>query len=218
MGDISTTLTAGLYGRFFRRGSTSTDVSDQYVIPVLDRVVSYRGRAGSYRTPGLAGTVGQKLFAIHNATGSAVIVDVEAISVDVYQTAARVVAPPILRLHRFTALPTGGASLGKVAEDTTMTSSTSVTLWQAASADGTGVTLNVTIPAASILTQEPVARALTLVGYEQFDRADYLDKGPITLRALEGIVVNLDYTVATSNPTTDMYTCNVRWSEYTRPA
>lgn len=218
MGDISTTLTAGLYGRFFRRGTASTDVSDQYVIPVLDRVVSYRGRAGSYRTPGLAGTVGQKLFAIHNATGSAVIVDVEAISVDVYQTAARVVAPPILRLHRFTALPTGGASLGKVAEDTTMTSSTSVTLWQAASADGTGVTLNVTIPAASILTQEPVARALTLVGYEQFDRADYLDKGPITLRALEGIVVNLDYTVATSNPTTDMYTCNVRWSEYTRPA
>jgi hypothetical protein len=218
MGDVEATA-AGQDFRGYRRGGSAGDPVDQYVVPVEDRIVSYRGRAGTFRIPGRAGTAGQKLFSIHNATGSSVIVDVEQIAIDVYQTAARVVAPPVIRAHRVTVLPTNGSALAKVPEDTGMSSSSSVTLLQDASADGTGsgTTLTATIPSGSILSQEPAARALTLVGYEQFDRIEFFVDKPITLRALEGIVVNLDYTVATSNPVTDMWFGVVRWSEWTRP-
>ncbi len=215
MGDVEATA-AGQDFRGYRRGAVSGDPVDQFVVPVLDRIVSYRGRAGTFRQLGIAGTAGQKLFTIHNASGSTVLVDVEGITVDVYQTAARVVAPPILRLHRYTTLATGGTAVTKAPEDTTMTSSSSVTLLQGTASDGGAATAIVVTPGA-ILSQEPVARALTLVGYEQFDRTEFFSGSPITLRALEGVVVNLDYTVATSNPVTDNYTVTVKWSEYTRP-
>lgn len=217
MPDIDSSATSGIEARGYRRGALAADGWDQYVIPVQDRIVSYRGRAGTFRIPGLAGTTGQKLLSIHNAVASTVLVDVEQITLDVYQTAAKLVAPPILRAHRVTVLPTGGAALGKVAEDTALTSSASVTLLQGASADGTGAALTATIPAASILTQEHVPRAFTLAGYEPADRIEFLGAGAITLRALEGLVLNLDYTVATSNPITDMYVLGIRWSEFTRP-
>lgn len=218
MGDVEATA-AGQDFRGYRRGGTAGDPVDQYVVPVQDRIVSYRGRAATFRIPGRAGTTGQNLCSIHNATGSSVIVDVDMIAIDVYQTAAKVVAPPIIRAHRVTVLPTNGSSLPKVAEDTGMSSSGSVTLLQDASADGTGsgTTLTATIPSNSIITQEPAARALTLVGYEQFDRIEFFADSPITLRALEGIVLRLDYSVATSNPVTDMWFGVIRWSEYTRP-
>lgn len=218
MPDIDSSAVSGVEVRGYRRGALAADPWDQYVIPTTDRVISFRGRAGSFRQLGIAGTTGQKLFSIFNAVGSAVLVDVEALSFDVYQTAARVVAPPVLRVHRITTLPTGGTAVAKVAEDTALTSSASVTLLQGTASDGGAATAIVSTPAAgTIVTQEPVARALTLVGYEQFDRGDFLQGGPITLRAGEGLLMNLDYTVATSNPVTDNYTVTARWTEYTRP-
>lgn len=217
MGDVEMTA-AGQDLRGYRRGASAGDPVDQFVVPVQDRIVSYRGRAGTFRQLGIAGTAGQKLFTIHNATGSAVIVDVDRITVDVYQTAARVVAPPVLRFHRITTLPTGGTAVSKVAEDTGMSSSSSVTLLQGTASDGGAATAITATPSAgTLLEQEPVARALTLVGYEQFDRAEFFADSPITLRALEGIVVNLDYSVATSNPITDNYVVTCCWTEWTRP-
>lgn len=79
MGDLEATA-AGQDFRGYRRGGTAGDPVDQYVVPVQDRIVSYRGRAGTFRIPGRAGTTGQKLFSIHNATGSTVLVDVEQIA------------------------------------------------------------------------------------------------------------------------------------------
>lgn len=218
MGDIDSSATSGVEVRGYRRGTLSTDSWDQYVIPTTDRIISFRGRCGTFRQLGIAGTAGQKLFSIFNAVGSAVLVDVEALTFDVYQTAARVVAPPILRVHRITTAPTGGTAVGKVAEDTALSSSASVTVLQGTASDGGAATAIVSTPAAgTIVTQEPVARALTLVGYEQFDRGDFLQGGPITLRAGEGLLMNLDYTVATSNPVTDNHIVTARWTEYTRP-
>lgn len=218
MGDVTFTTTAGQQARAYRRGGVAGDPVDQYVVPVLDRITSYRGRCGSFRQLGIAGTTGQNLFTIFNAVGSTVLVDLESISFDVYQTAARVVAPPVIRLHRITTIPTGGTAIGKVAEDTALSSSASVTLLQGTASDGGAATAIVSTPAAgTIITQEPVARALTLVGYEQFDRGDFLSAGAITLRAGEGVLFNLAYNTATSNPITDNYTVNARWSEYTRP-
>jgi hypothetical protein len=51
---------------------------------------------------------------------------------------------------------------------------------------------------------------------ELIDRATFFDGADeiITLRALEGLVVHLDYTLATQNPTTDMWSVAARWVEY----
>jgi len=195
-------------------------VGVQRVEPVgASKQVSYMGRAAAFVTPGRAGTTGQKVFAIHNATGSKVIVDVDKITTDVMQTAAKLIQPAKVRAQRFTAVPTNGNSIGKVPEDTSLSSDGSVTVWGDASADGTSSTtaLTVTLPANQVVTQEWAARALTLVGYEQFDKTYFFDNENevITLRALEGIAVFLDYTVAGANPITDMWLVSARWTEYT---
>lgn len=219
MGDVTFTSVAGQIIRGFRRGSVAGDPVDQYVIPVQDRIVSYRGRACSFRTLGIAGTAGQNLVSIFNAVGSSVIVDVELIATDVMQTAARVVAAPIVRAHKITTLPTGGTAITKIAEDSTMTSSSSVTLLQGTASDGGAATAIVSTPGANtIINQEVAPRALTLVGYEQFDRLEWFDQYVWTLRAGEGLLLRLDYSLATSNPITDVWINQFRWSEYTRPA
>ncbi len=199
--------------------TVSLMVGVQRVEPAdASKIVTYKGRASTFRTPGLAGTTGQKLLALHNATGSTVLVDVERITVDLHQTVIKAVtvAPPFIRVHRFTAVPTGGAALGKVAEDTALASNSALTAWQGASADGTGVALNVTIPAANMITQEQAPRLITAAGYEPSDRIEFFagEGNFITLRALEGVVLNLDYTLATQNPITDMWSAALRWSEY----
>lgn len=218
MGDVEATA-AGQDFRGYRRGGTAGDPVDQYVVPVLDRIVSYAGRAATFRIPGRAGTTGQKLMTLHNATGSSVVVDVESIAVDLAVTVVKAITvlPPIIRLSRITTLPTGGSALAKGAADSTMTSSSSVTLLQDASAEGTSSGTALAATPTVGLTQEFAPRMITGAGYEMADRLEWLDGGPITLRALEGIVLELVYTAATQNPVTDMWAATVRWSEYTRP-
>jgi hypothetical protein len=177
-----------------------------------------RMRANTFRTPGRAGTAGQKIFALHNATGSTVKAHIEQIFVDLVATVIKAVTvlPPVIRVHRFTAVPTNGTVLAKVAKDTTLASDSHLTAWGDASADGTGssTTLTVTIPASNMLTQEYAPRLITAAGYEMFDRAVYLDGGvDVVLGALEGVVVFLDYVLATQNPTTDMWIVGCDWYE-----
>lgn len=216
MGDVDSSATSGVEVRGYRRGTLASDGWDQYVIPVRDRIESYRGRCGTFRQLGIAGTTGQKLFTIHNASGSTILVDVDSITVDVFQTAARVVAPPLVRLHRITALPTGGTEVTKAPEDTALSSSASLTMLQGTASEA-GAATAITATAGTIVEQEVGPRALTLVGYEQADRIELVRGAPITLRALEGLLVNLDYSVATSNPVTDNWIVTAKWTEYTRP-
>lgn len=193
---------------------------DQYVVPTDLRAVSYKGRASSWAIPGRAGTTGQKIFALHNATGSAVLVDVKKVWYDVMQTAAKLIEPAKVRAEKFTTVPTNGSAVTKAPMDSALSSSASVTLWQDAQSDGTGsgTALTVTLPATrQILAEEWAARALTLTGYEQFDRPVVLEGSECTLRALEGIAVFLDYTVAGANPTTDRWLVGCEWEEYTLP-
>lgn len=219
MGDVQGTVTSAVYPTGYRQGATSTDPWVQYVVPVKDRLVSYRGRCTTFRTPGRAGTTGQKLFAIHNATGSSVLVDLEQVTVDLVQTVIKAVTvlPPIIRLSRFTTLPTNGSAGTKTPEDTALTSSASLTLWQDASAEGTSSGTTLTITSGSGLTQEFAPRYITAVGYEPADRVEFLGAGPIMLRALEGVVLELVYTLATQNPVTDMWVATAKWTEWTRP-
>jgi len=200
-------------------GASESLTSKTNPLPVSQKTeadATFRGRSQTFRTPGLAGTAGQKLFALHNATGSTKVVHINQIAIDLVCTVVKAitVAPPIIRVHRFTAIPTGGAACAKVSKDTTLTTNASVTAWQGASADGTGATLAVTIPASNMLTQEYAPRFITAAGYEMFDRTVMLDGGmDVVLRALEGVVVFLDYTLATQNPITDMWVVGWDWYE-----
>jgi hypothetical protein len=198
-------------------------VEEQYLIKQDERIISYKGRCNTFRTTGRAGTTGQKLFAIHNATGSSILVDVNRISVDVINTAVRAITvePVLIRLWRFTAIPTNGTALTKVPLDTALSSNASVTVFGDASADktGSGTTLTVTLPANNIIGQEYGPRNFTAVGQEAADRVEFLEDplSVVTLRALEGICVFLDYATATFNPVTDFWTATCEWVEYTLP-
>ncbi len=203
-----------------RDGVTTTFHRDEVIAYPDRRIVTYKGAVGTFRTLGRAGTVGQKIFAIHNATGSSVLVDVKSLNVSMYDTAikAATVPPPIIRAWRFTAVPTNGTVLTKRGDDTSETSNASVTIWGDASSDGTGsaTALTVTLPAAQFISQAPGLRMITAAGFETLREQGMLQyTGPITLRALEGIAVFLDYTVATSNPITDMWQVDAVWEEHT---
>lgn len=185
--------------------------------------LTYKGRICTFRTPGRAGTTGQKIFSIHNATGSSVIVDVKRIRVDLVSTAVRAITvqPALIRLWKVTVLPTNGTTLTKVSKDSTLfpTSSASVTILGDASADGTGsgTTLTATLPAGAMFAQEFGSRNFTAVGQEAADKVVFLETAEdvMTLRPLEGVVVFLDYATATFNPTTDFWTVACDWDEYT---
>jgi len=180
------------------------------------RPITYRGRANTFRIPGRVATT-QNLLSLHNATGSTIKVRVTQAWLDFSATVVKAVTvlPPVLRLHKVTVLPTNGTALTKVPQDSTQTSSASVTLLGDASADGTGstTTLTATIPAGAIYTQEFVARLITAAGYEPMDRVAFLegDATYITLNALEGIVLQL--VSAVNMVATDMYVAGVEWEE-----
>jgi hypothetical protein len=197
--------------------------------------VSFKGRFTIFDTPGRAGTVGQKVAAIHNASASTVLVDVEKITIDLVMAAAAgqaaTILPPKIRVWRFTAVPTNGTAMTKVPEDSSLTSNSAVTVWGDASADTTGsvTTLTITLPAGNALAQAFAPRLL-LIGttgsttqvpptYEPFDRETFLEDemNAITLRPLEGICLFIDYVVATNNPITNHWVATMRWTEY-RPA
>lgn len=200
------------------------DVSKQFPLPVdadSRRTVSFKGRASTFRIPGRAGTAGQKLFSIHNATGSTVLVDVEKMKIDLVATVVKAVTvlPPTVRLYKVTVLPTNGAAVTKVARDSALSSNAALTILQDASADGTSsaTALTATLPAGAVVEGEFAQRLITAAGYEVGDAIQFLKETDelITLRALEGLVVMLDYTLATQNPITDMWIVTAKWTEYT---
>lgn len=179
----------------------------------------FRGRASTFRTLGRAGTTGQKLMSLHNATGSAVKVVIEKVIVDMWQTVIKAVtvAPPLVRIWKVTVLPTNGTALTKNKIGGSTTSSASVTVLGDASADGTGsgTTLTATLPAGTILSQQTAPRLITAAGYLPPGKLEFLEEtdAEIELGPLEGIVVFLDYTLATQNPVTDMWVASVQWRE-----
>lgn len=200
------------------------DVSGAYPLPVNDdpkRVISYYGRGSSFRIPGRAGTAGQKLFSLFNAAGSAVLVDIERITIDFACTVVKAVTvlPPAIRMYRVMAAPTNGTAVTKVARDSTQSSSSSVEVRMDASADGTGSSpaLTATLTTGNFASQVFAPRMITAAGYEMLDTFAFLEgeNQKITLRASEGIVIALDYTAATQNPVTDMWLVDCKWTEYT---
>lgn len=213
MPDSSVPITAGSGTNI---DTFTTPSGDHRQVVVVGNRGGYTGRFTTFVIPGRAAT-SHKLAAIHNATGSTIRADVTFVGVDVYQTVVKAVTvpPPLLRVSRFTALPTGGTAGTKTAEDTGLASSSSVTLWQDAQADRTvsGTALAIT-PSGGSVTQEFIPRIITAAGYEMADRMEFLAQAPITLRALEGLVVELVSPGTTSEPNTDMFCVSMRWEEW----
>lgn len=200
------------------------DVSAKFGLPVntdSKRRVSYYGRASTLRTPGRAGTVGQKIFTFFNASGSSVVVDIEEITIDSVSTVIKAVTvlPPAIRLYRITTLPTGGTALSKISRDTNLTSAAAIATLGDASADGASSASALTATGVGIYDQAFASRLITAAGYEMLDQLCFVggEDEKVTLRANEGITVSLDYTLATQNPITDMWLVNCKWSEYTEP-
>jgi hypothetical protein len=189
----------------------------QKIIPSPEAHAAFRGRCATFRTPGRALTAPRRLLTLHNATGSPVVVHVNQLTVDLYQTVVKAVtvAPPIIRVNRITTLPTNGTALTKVAKDTAGASDSHVVVTGDASADNTlsASALTATPGAGTLLTQEYAPRLLTAVGYEMFDRTELLSGWDVVLRALEGIVLSVDYSLATQEPATDMWVATVDWYE-----
>lgn len=177
----------------------------------------FRGRASTFNTPGRAGTAGQKIQSIYNAAGSSVTVVVDKVVIDLLQTVVKAVTvpPPIIRLWKVTVAPTNGTSLTKNKLGGSSTSSASVTVLGDASSDGTGsgTTLTATLPAGTIITQEYAPRLITAAGYEMADRIEFMTDSEVELAAGEGLVLFLDYTLATQNPTTDRWISCIEWYE-----
>jgi hypothetical protein len=219
MANSSVAITAGAGTNI---DTVTVPSGDHRQVVILGSHGGHEGFAGTFRIPGRAGTTGQNLASIHNATGSTVAVRVKRISV--HQTAtvikAVTVLPPMVRLYKVTVLPTNGTAITKVAEDSTDTAtSASVTLLQDASADGTSsaTTLTATIPAGTVVDSRFAPRMITAAGFDMNPAAEFLvnDLEYIVLNALQGIVVRLDYVLATQNPVTDMWMVNIHWEEYT---
>lgn len=219
MGDVDSTATAGLTIRGYRRGTTSTDEWDQYVVPVRDRIVSYDGRVGSLITPG-RGTVGQKILSLENKTGSGVVVAVQRIKVDLLTTVAKAVTvvPPVVQIVRFTPAASGGTVITKAGLDASQTSDANVVVTGDASAHGTSSGTALTLTAGAVITQAYAPRCLTAVGYEPIDIAEFFTDVELILRANQGMAVFLDQAVVTTgNPSTDRWIATAAWQEFTRP-
>lgn len=202
---------------------TAVDVGSGFAGPGTQRVAVatakplFRGRASSYRTLGRAGTTGQKIFALFNAAGSSVTVVVTKTYCDLSMSVLKLITvhPPVIRLWKITAVPTNGSAANKLKIGGSSTSSASVTAWQDSSADVTGsaTTLTATLPAGEILDQEFAARLITGAGYEPPGTVELAYDSEITLAAGEGVVVYLDYNLATMNPITDIWLAGIEWSE-----
>lgn len=231
MPEIDSNAVSGVEVGGYRRGAASTDRWDQYVVPVRDRISSFKGRATTFVTPG-RGATAHKILALHNATGSTVLANVNRIRVDLLSTVSKAITtvPPVIRVHRFTAVPTNGTALTKVGLDTAQTSNASITAWGDASGDnagaGTSSATTLTITAGGALAQTWAPRvasfAVPATGsnpfYEPIDTVEFfVGETDITLRALEGVCVFIDLVTATNNPTTDKWLASIDWEEYTRP-
>jgi hypothetical protein len=207
----------------FGPDNSARDVSGAFPLPVTlsgDELVSYDGRASSFRIPGRAGTTGQKIFSIFNTVGSGLLIELEEVHIHLTATVIKAVTvlPPIVRLYRVTAAPTGGTAATKAPKDSTKTSSTSVAILFDASADGTAAaTALAATPVAGPLTGQFAPRMITAAGFDVCPKMSLMD-GPdeyALLREGEGVVAVLDYVLATQNPVTDMWLVSADWTEYT---
>ena len=110
---------------------------DQVVVPESNRLPTFRGFVASFRTIGTAASP-HNLFSIENAAGSTVLVAIRHLELAKDATAASTAVASQIFVSRPSALPTGGTAATKIASDSSLSSSASVVVRHASSADGDG--------------------------------------------------------------------------------
>lgn len=193
------------------------DVSAQFGLPVdtdSKRAITFKGAAGSFRTPGAAALL-HNVFSIENAAGSTVLVRVTGLDVKMDATAVLAAVVPFVKPSRPTALPTGGTALVKASLDTALTTNASVVVRGATASDG-GAATAITATQGAMFKAAGSFRLHTAVGQVIVDGSSLLPFGaPITLRAGESLLVVVDAAATTSNPATNHWQVGVAWEEYT---
>lgn len=194
--------------------------AEQYVIPISERVASYKGFLSTFRTPGRA-AVTQNLFSIYN-TSASVLVAVRRTTIQIDSAAVLNVSwANLFTTYRVTVAPTNGTTLGKNPFDSALTSDAGVVHRGDASADGTvsasALTATLTTPA----WRQFASRIHTAVG-QMLVPDDGLvpnlaEDDPIILRQNQGLVVALNANATAANGATVMYLVNHMWEEFTLP-
>jgi hypothetical protein len=210
---------AGIDGKLYARDPagleydlTAVGAGDGGAAPVA---VTYRGRASTPITPGRAGTANQPIMAFWNGSASK-IARITAMGVALYQTVIKAVTvpPPIIRFYRTATAPVNGVAISKVSIDTALSSDLNISIKGDASADRTsGASALAQTTTGGALTQECAPRMITAAGYEMFDRDIFFDLDDVVCRPNEGLLMRLDYNLATSNPITDMWIASLIWTE-----
>jgi hypothetical protein len=177
--------------------------------------VTFQGSAASFRTLGSAATP-QTLFTLENTAGSAVIVNLRRVVVQLDATAVLVAVMPLIKASRPAAIPSGGTTLSKVGFDSLLSSAANVIARGATASDGGGATA-ITATAGSILWQQYCMRLHTAVGQVLAPDNSLIpalcDVTPILLRAGEAIMFQIVASAGTSNPATNHYFVQAFWTE-----
>jgi hypothetical protein len=168
--------------------------------------------AATFRTPGDA-TARQTLFVLQN-TGTARIVRIRRIVLQVDPVGALVAIMPLFRLCRITGY-TGGQALTKVA-------------WEAAASDATvqargrntsdgGSQTNIVATIGETMWQQYASRMASQAGQVLADDQNIaplaIATDPIVLRQNQGILVYVEAPAGTSNPNTSHYFVQCAWDE-----
>ncbi len=202
-------------GDQFLRSSTIGGELAQNVVPVSNRVVSAQINVSSFRTLGAAALL-QNVFSVENAAGSAVLVAVRRMAVQLDATALLAAVAPSVKVSRITTLPTGGTVLGKVPADSANTSNASVVVRGATASDG-GAATAITATAGTAFWSQLTMRMHSLVGQVLMEDESVIpglsENDPIILRAGEALLVQVIATATTSNPATNHWVINTVFEE-----
>lgn len=177
--------------------------------------ILFRGSASSFRTLGSAATP-HNLLTIENQSGTARVVNILGLRVQMDATAALTAVTPQIKLSRI-AVPSGGTALAKVAWDTSINSShANIIVRGATASDGGGATA-ITATASDMIWQGYLMRLHTAVGQVLMPDVDllppFMNSYPLKLAANSAFLVQLVATAGTSNPNTNHYVINIGWEE-----
>lgn len=190
--------------------------AEQYVIPIQERVASFKGVATSFRTAGLAST-NHIIFSIENASGSTILLAVKRLSLQVEDTGVLTTVAPVCRTYRSTTASASGTTLTKSGFDTSLSSSASVVVRGATASDGGAATAITNGGTLSPAWTQFKMRAATAVGQYLFDDEPMIPllcaDDPIILRAAQALVVRMEQ----ASVTTASYIVNVAFEEFTLP-
>jgi len=151
----------------------TTDPHDTYVIVAKDRVTTNELRFATFRTIASA-AVNHNLLTIENTTGSAVLLAIQELVMEIQVTAvtAMLVAAEA-RLFRTTTAPTGGTILTAHPNDTGGPAVPANIVLRGATASDGGVATAITLaaPATNPISSQAVDKIITGVGQWNTDEA-----------------------------------------------